>query len=577
MLAGAIRLREGEPAVDLEVDIGSFRVVRRIALGERSEVLLARAHGPYGFQRTVVLKRLIADRAREPEWLRRLGAEAIAYARLSHSAIVRLYDFVDLDGTPALVLEYVPGVSLDRLVRMHRELGTKLAIDQVLYVGARVFAALAAAHGARHPETGEFSPVIHRDVSPGNVLVSTHGEVKLSDFGVARVAGVTDATPSGTLLGTYGYMAPEQIVGDAITVRADVYGAGLLLWELLAGRHAFERDSLPELEILQAMAQPRIPPIERLRPDLPRPVCEALGRALRAEPDERISARDMLEALRSYVRSAEARGDLAGDVARARRLEATLPDIPLVRPPSPQPARDPDATGDNPIVRVSDADLLPLPPYVPDSSAPPPPPTLRPPPPPGPDAAVAASALAQPAPPAFASPGPAPSPPPSPTPTVRLGAPSLPARTDTPPAFALPSVRPAARPAPPRTRRGFGGTFGLVVLGVLALSPLLVLARGVVVSRAAARAPHAPTDVPSLDRGVVEERTEASTPVPSDMGLLETPSGMANHRIFVDGFVRGTGGDVLTLRCGRREVQLGSTGRVQWVNVPCGGRIKVER
>jgi serine/threonine protein kinase len=574
MLAGAFRRPEGESAVDLEVDIGSFRVVRRLALGERSEVLLARAHGPYGFQRTVVLKRLIADHAREPQWLRRLGAEAIAYARLSHSAIVRLYDFVDLDGTPALVLEYVPGVSLDRLVRMHRELRTKLAIDQVLYVGARIFAALAAAHGARHPETGEFSPVIHRDVSPGNVLVSTHGEVKLSDFGVARVAGVTDATPSGTLLGTYGYMAPEQIVGDSITVRADVYGAGLLLWELLAGRHAFERNSLPELENLQAMAKPSIPPIESLRPDLPRPVCEALGRALRAEPDERISARDMLEALRSFVRSAEARGDLAGDVARARRMEATLPDIPLLSPSHPASRlRDPDATGDNPIPQITDAELPPLLPYVADSSAPPPPPTLRPPPPP--------LALETATPPAAIAP-PFPAPPASPTPAARLGAPaiplpSVPVRTDTPPAFALPSVRPVVHAAPPRPRGRFGGTFGLVVLAAAALSPLFVLARGVVVSHSASRPPPAAPEIPSMDRAAVEARTEVSVPVAPDTGLLETPSGMANHRIFVDGFARGTGGDVLTLRCGRREVQLGSAGRIQWVNVPCGGRIRIER
>ena len=110
------------------------------------------------------------------------------------------------------MLEYVPGFSLEVLLAASRERGVALRDDQVFYVGARVFAALAAAHGARHPETGEFSPVIHRDVSPGNVLVSRHGEVKLGDFGVARVSGVTEATPAGTLLGTYGYMAPEQIM-----------------------------------------------------------------------------------------------------------------------------------------------------------------------------------------------------------------------------------------------------------------------------------------------------------------------------------------------------------------------------
>ena len=97
------------------MDIGPYRIVRRLALGERSEVLLARVFGPHGFQRTVVLKRLIGSHARDPVRLRQLASEAIAYARLSHSAIVRLYDFVELAGTPTLVLEYVPGASLETL------------------------------------------------------------------------------------------------------------------------------------------------------------------------------------------------------------------------------------------------------------------------------------------------------------------------------------------------------------------------------------------------------------------------------------------------------------------------------
>ena len=331
----------------MDANIGPYRIVRRLALGERTEVLLARVHGPYGFERTVVLKRLIDGHAREPERLRRLAAEAIAYARLSHSAIVRLYDFIELDETPTLVLEYVPGISLEALLRTKSERGERIGDAEILYVGARVFAGLAAAHGARHPETGEFSPVIHRDVCPGNVLVSSHGEVKLTDFGVARVAGVSEKTPSGTLLGTYGYMAPEQIVGDSVTVRADVYGAALLLWEMLAGRHAFDRDSLPELEILQAMAEPRIPPIERIRPDLPATLCRALGRALRADADERIGARDMLDELRVLVRSAEARATLADDLGRARRRVSTIPDLPLARTWTEYAAAvDPDATGE---------------------------------------------------------------------------------------------------------------------------------------------------------------------------------------------------------------------------------------
>jgi serine/threonine-protein kinase len=511
--------------LDERQDIGPYRIVRRLASRERSEVLLARVHGPYGFERTVVLKRLIDGHAREPQWLRRLAAEAIAYARLSHSAIVRLYDFIELDDTPTLVLEYVPGISLEALLHTKAERGERIGDAEILYIGARVFAGLAAAHGARHPETGEFSPVIHRDVSPGNVLVSSHGEVKLSDFGVARVAGVSEKTPSGTLLGTYGYMAPEQIVGESVTVRADVYGAALLLWEMLAGRHAFDRDSLPELEILQAMAEPRLPPIERIRPDLPPTLCRALGRALRADADERIGARDMLDELRVLVQSAEARAALADDLGRARRPVSTIPDAPVGRAWTEYAAAvDPDATSEHGIAIPAD---------VPE-----PPPTL------------------------------------TPRPRPRLD-------SDTPTAIVapVPIASPRAHSVPPPTRRRARRVLGYVVAAAVLLAPLAGGARGVRLPPAAlpprvARSFLAATEV---ERSVAAPRAESTPSIPPDVGLLETPDGMANHRVFVDGVARGTGGEAFRLRCGLHAVRLGSAGRLQWVQIPCGATLRVGR
>jgi serine/threonine-protein kinase len=509
------------------VDIGPYRVVRRLALSERNEVLLARILGPHGFQRTVVLKRLIGAQARDPARLRQIAAEAIAYARLSHSAIVRLYDFVELEGAPTLVLEYVPGFSLEVLLAGSRERGVALQDDHVFYVGARVFAALAAAHGARHPETGEFSPVIHRDVSPSNVLVSSHGEVKLADFGVARIGGVSEETPAGTLVGTYGYMAPEQIMGDGVTVRADVYAAGLLLWEMLAGRHAFDRASLPELEILQAMAKPRIPPIETLRPDLPRDFCHALGRALRVDPDERIAAGNMLEVVREYAHPVEARAGLADELGRARRYAPTIPDAVVASSPPPPPdlSPDPDAT--------SRHSALP----VPDLSA------------------------------SWSRPRVT-----SDTPTA-LVAPVLP----------TPRAPDAARPRRSRWRAAMAPT----LMALLLASPLFAgavpmprtartPARSHRLQAAGATRPEAPAEVlvevPAAGGGAISAPPPVLDP---GSGILETPEAMANHRVFVDGVVRGVGGRLLEVRCGAHLVRLGSEGRFQWVQVPCGGRVSV--
>jgi serine/threonine protein kinase len=521
--------------------------VRRLALGERSEVLLSRVHGPHGFQRTVVLKRLIGSHARDPVWLRRLAAEAIAYARLSHSAIVRLYDFVDLDGTPTLVLEYVPGISLETLVQTKRDRAERLGDTEVFYIGARVFAALAAAHGARHPETGEFSPVIHRDVSPGNVLVSRHGEVKLTDFGIARVAGVTDETPSGTLLGTYGYMAPELINGDSITVRADVYGAALLLWELLAGRHVFQRDSLPELEILQAMAKPSIPPIERFRPDLPATIGEALGLALRADADQRIGAKDMLEVLRSHVRSTEARAGLADGLARAKRPRNTIPDAPPSRTTAYAAAVEPDEMSDTGLASIGDlADT---------------------------DTGIGSLPRFDPA----------------PTPTVSeaeaISASPGERRyiSETPTAVVTPGY-PADPPTPPVVPRHPARWLALLgSIGFALLAAFAVVAGGARASggqessEQTERTTRAFESTPLAERAAPRGRSEWVEPIPEDTGLLDTPPALSNHRVFVDGLARGVGGDLIRVPCGRHAIRLGSTGRTLSVDVPCGGTVTVDR
>ena len=188
-----------------------YEIVRRLGVSPTSEVLLAVSRGPLGFERTVVLKRLLVDVDAEDgvAGSARLGREALAYARLAHPAIVRLYDFVEDDGRLTLVLEHVDGLSLARVLAGLRVSGDDLDEACVWYVAYRIFLALAAAHAARDPMTREFAPVIHRDVSPGNVLVPWDGYVKLTDFGVARLAGFASDTRPGVVKGTIGYLAPE--------------------------------------------------------------------------------------------------------------------------------------------------------------------------------------------------------------------------------------------------------------------------------------------------------------------------------------------------------------------------------
>jgi eukaryotic-like serine/threonine-protein kinase len=353
--------------------IGPYTVVRRLGMGGTSEVLLALSRGPLDFERYVVIKRLLPRFRVEPAMARMLAREAMAYARLSHPAIVRLYDFLDDDGELALVLEHVDGTTLARLRTTLRARGHRLGDDAAYYVGKRVFAALAAAHGARDPATGAAAPVVHRDVSPGNVLVPSDGFVKLADFGIAKVSGVTSDTQDGLIKGTDGYMAPEQVMGRAITPATDVYAACLVLRELLVGKPAFTRGRSSELDFLRAMAEPEVPPIERLRPDVPPAVADALRRGLEAEPAARtLSASEMVAVLASVVDGERGRASLV------RVLASMPPPEPLDDDLAPSPAAlapPPRATPEPSVLQPSGA-LVAAPParqqpsYMPEAVAP---------------------------------------------------------------------------------------------------------------------------------------------------------------------------------------------------------------
>ncbi len=479
--------------------IGSYRVVRRLATGGTSDVLLARAEGPHGFERTVVLKLLLAQYRDDPSFERMFAREAGAYARLSHPAIVKLYDFFSAEGTLVIVLEYIDGLPLNRARALLRQSGVELDDRSSLFLASRIFAALAAAHAARDPETGEFAPVIHRDVNPSNVLVPWDGHAKIADFGIAKVSGVQGDTRAGYIKGTYGYMAPEQVRGETVTHRADVYAAALVLWELLTKRKAIQRGALPEMEVLRAMADPQLPSLDMLRPDLPAPLRSALKRALEPAADRRaIFADELVAVLRSsadlelgrvilsdammQLRPSPMPEDLAKtisltpsqesiDVERKAAASDTFTDptmadtlhasavadatiitagpamtMPLARPPMDPPA----PVAPRPVHHATTRTAMGLGRTIAMSNAPARPPSVAPPPPPPPPPAAQA-VLPQFA-PAFATPPPLSWRPPPPPPLAAAAArhPRAAVRRD------APALRDAVVPAGPRRERRSG-------------------------------------------------------------------------------------------------------------------------
>jgi serine/threonine-protein kinase len=303
--------------------IGGYRLVRRLATGGTSDVLLARAEGPHGFERTVVIKRLLSEHREDPDFARMFTQEASAYARLSHPAIVRLFDFFTKDNQLIMVIEFVDGVPLSRLMTTLHQRGQRLDTGSCLFIASRLFDALAAAHDAKNPETGDPTPVIHRDVNPSNVLLPWDGHAKLTDFGIAKITGSTDGTDietvTGFIKGTFGYMAPEQVTGERVTIRTDVYAATLVLWELLAHRKAIQTDKLPEMEVLRAMAEPKLPALDVLRSDLPEPLREGIRRGLEPNPAKRsITAEEMVSILRDHMNADDARQKLVNALETLR-------------------------------------------------------------------------------------------------------------------------------------------------------------------------------------------------------------------------------------------------------------------
>jgi len=299
--------------------VAGFRVIRRLATGGTSDVLLARAEGPHGFERVVVLKLLLDRHRNDPAFERMFAREAAAYARLNHPAIVKLYDFFASGDQLVMVLEFVDGMPLNRLRALMRVAGEVMDDRACVYLASCVFAALAAAHNARDPETGAFAPVIHRDVNPSNVLLPWDGHVKLADFGIAKVTGLAGDTKIGLIKGTFGYMSPEQVRGEEVSVRADVYAASLLFWELLARRRAIQHSALPEIEVLRAMAHPSIVSLDILRPDLPAAVRDLVSRGLEPVADKRdLTAEEVLRTLRSAVPLEQGRQALIEALKRIR-------------------------------------------------------------------------------------------------------------------------------------------------------------------------------------------------------------------------------------------------------------------
>ena len=275
---------------------GKFFLLQRLAVGGMAEIFRAKVVGAGGFEKELVLKRILPARSQDAQFIRMLVNEAKLTVQLTHGNVAQIYECGAVGGTYFIAMELVHGVSLKEMLGTFPQVGATLSPEQATYLVVQLLQGLSYAHRKVDAE-GRPLQIVHCDVSPENALVTWEGEVKLLDFGIARAATGLSNYKEGMLMGKLGYVAPEQAsIERAWDHRVDVFAAGVLLYELLTWKKPFPKASDPE-ELLASRRAP-VPPPSSVDPRVPTDLDAIVKRALAVDPDQRFpDARAFAEAL----------------------------------------------------------------------------------------------------------------------------------------------------------------------------------------------------------------------------------------------------------------------------------------
>jgi serine/threonine protein kinase len=291
-------------ATDGLVRLGKYEIIRPIATGGMAEIYLARVTGIEGFEKLVVIKRILPHLAEQPEVVRMFLDEVRLAATLHHTNVVQVFDVGAVEGDYFFAMEYLHGEDVSGLMRTLSAAGRGLPLEHALTIMMNVCAGLHYAHEKRGFD-GQPLGIVHRDVSPQNVFVTYDGGVKVVDFGIAKAATRSTSTEYGTLKGKIRYMSPEQARSEAVDRRSDIFAAGILLWELTTNRRLFHGRS--EFDVLKMIVEQDAPPPSSVAPGYPPELEVIVQRALARRPADR------------YATAEELQADLE-DFARERRL-----------------------------------------------------------------------------------------------------------------------------------------------------------------------------------------------------------------------------------------------------------------
>lgn len=291
--------------------VGRYQLVDRLAVGGMAEVFLA-VDRSSGTDRLVVIKRILPHLAQSPEFMEGFAHEARIAALIHHPNVIRLYELGQASGLPYIAMEYLPGSTVKDLLVAARAAGRALPIDVALDLLVQACAGAHAAHELVDP-TGRPFGLVHRDITPHNLMVGDEGHVKLLDFGIAKASEGMDHTRTGLLKGKIAYMSPEQCRQERLDRRSDVFSLGVVGYQLLTGKKPFQGTS--ELATMQAIISCRYVPLASVRLEVPEAVATAIQRAMAPTADERFpDAESFREALRD---AGGAVGSTTGEFVRS--------------------------------------------------------------------------------------------------------------------------------------------------------------------------------------------------------------------------------------------------------------------
>ena len=343
------------------IRFGQYVLLEKIASGGMAEVWKARMRGVEGFQKIVAIKKILPHLSDNQEFIEMFVDEAKLAAQLNHNNIIHIYDLGKIQNSYYIAMEFVDGFDLKTILKRAEERDQPLSLELVLFIASKVAAALDYAHRKRDFEDREMG-LVHRDVSPQNVLISDEGDIKLCDFGIAKAASKASHTQAGALKGKLQYMSPEQAWGKAIDRRSDIFALAAVLFEMLTHRKLFGGDN--EMSILEQVREARVVPPSQLNDEVTPEIDAIVLKALQKEPANRYqTAAEMAKDIDSLLftfRPTPTSADLAIFMHRLRTAKPVAVPPP---PPEPEPLTEPELKPAAPAapLRAAAAAVVPMP------------------------------------------------------------------------------------------------------------------------------------------------------------------------------------------------------------------------